>query len=506
MSSGRSEGRGGGVRLGLTLKLGLLLSLGFIVLALLLFLTAYVRLHTSTGAEELGRLRSKMLTLWAAWQNGSMESLREQLAMEQRLPQEEQFLVRVADAYGNTLFFSLPEHLQSFDPGPLPETGALQEEGVVRLRSRDGEESFLLLSLQLPDGTLLQTGAGSRQRDQALARFRTTFLLTAIPLALLGLAGGMLFSSRLLRPVKGLIAEARRVIETGRIESRLSARGTGDELDELDELVQLFNRMLQKIDGLVRAMRDSLDNVAHDLKTPLTRLRSTAEAALLPGAEEGRGEAVREDARRKEALAACVEEADRILALLNGLMDIAEAENGVMRLERRLEDLPAAVRDIAELYRYPAEEKGVRLVEELPEALAAPVDPSRFRQVLANLLDNAVKYTPSGGTVTVRAALEWGEAVVRVEDTGMGIAEEELPRIWERLYRGDRSRSQPGLGLGLSLVRAVVQAHGGSAEASGRPGGGSVFTVRLPAGAPAGPAGGEAPPSRPGGGSPEPTG
>ena len=475
------RGRVQRLRLGLTFKLGLLLSSGFILLALLLFLAAYVRLYTSTGAEELGELRSKMLTLWAAWQTGSMESLQEELALERRLQEEKQFLIRVADPWGNTLFFSLPEYLQGFDPDPLPGPEALQEGGVVRLRSRDGKESFLLLSLRLPDGAMLQVGSGSRQRDRALARFRTTFLLTAIPLALLAFAGGMLFSARLLRPVQGLISAARRVIETGRLDSRLPARGTGDELDEL---VQIFNRMLQKIDGLVHAMRDSLDNVAHDLKTPLTRLRSTAEAALQPGAE----------GRHEEALAACVEEADRILALLHGLMDIAEAENGVMRLDRQQEDLPPAIRDITDLYRYAAEEKGVRLLEELPEALAAAVDPSRFRQVLANLLDNAVKYTPTGGTVTVRAALEEGQAVVRVEDTGMGIAEEELPRIWERLYRGDRSRSQPGLGLGLSLVRAVVQAHGGSVAAAGRPGGGSVFTVRLPAQPPAGAAGEEAPP------------
>ncbi len=477
---GAGEGRTRRLRLGLTLKLTLLLSSAFILLALLLFLAAYVRLVTSTAAEELDMLRSKMLSLWASYENGSMATLQQELALGRRLQEERQFMIRVADGWGRTLFFYLPEFWQGFDAAALERGDPLQPSGLTRLPSRDGRETLQVVSLRLPDGTVLQVGSNSRQRDRTLARFRATYLLTAIPLALLGFAGGIVVSSRLLRPVQGLIAEVRRVIETGRLESRLPARGTGDELDEL---VQLFNRMLQKIDALVRAMRESLDNVAHDLKTPLTRLRSGAESALLRGngsLGDAGGEGGQEAAQRA-ALAACVEEADRILALLNGLMDIAEAENGVMRLERRREALPPIIRDITDLYRYAAEEKGIALQEELPAELTAAVDPSRFRQVLANLLDNAVKYTPAGGTVTVRAARDGDRVVIRVEDTGIGIPEKELPRIWERLFRGDRSRSQPGLGLGLSLVRAVVQAHGGTVEAAGRPEGGSVFTLRLPA-------------------------
>ncbi len=456
----------------LNLKLTVLFSSIFALFSVLLFLFAYLLLHTSTRSEQINDLRAKMLELWAAYQTDTLDVLQRELILERGLNEEKQFMIRVADGWNNTLYFYLPEFWQGFDRELLERSDAFEEGGLSHLRARRGPESLEILSLRLPDQTLLQVGLNNRQRDRTLGRFRTAFLLVGFPLLLIGFAGAALLSSRLLRPLKQLIAAAREVIDTGRMESRLPARGSGDELDNL---VLLFNRMLQKIDALIGAMRESLDNVAHDLKTPLTRLRSTAEAALRRPGERG---------EHAQALAACIEEADRILSLLNGLMDIAEAENGVMRLERRREELPPLIRDIADLYRYAAEEKGIRLREELPEALPAAVDPSRFRQVVANLLDNAVKYTPAGGEVTVRARQADGQAVIEVEDTGIGIYPAELPRIWERLYRGDRSRSQPGLGLGLSLVRAVVRAHGGTVEARSRPEQGALFTVRLPAAPP----------------------
>jgi signal transduction histidine kinase len=167
--------------------------------------------------------------------------------------------------------------------------------------------------------------------------------------------------------------------------------------------------------------------------------------------------------------------------MLKTLMDISEAETGVMKLSRERVDLAALLEDATELYRMVAEEKSVGLSLSLAPKLTAEGDRGRLRQVFANILDNAVKYTPSGGRVSIEASERDGGVVVSVSDTGPGIPPEELPHIWERLYRGDKSRSQPGLGLGLSLVRAVLKAHGGSVEAVSEPGAGSRFTVFLPA-------------------------
>jgi signal transduction histidine kinase len=161
-------------------------------------------------------------------------------------------------------------------------------------------------------------------------------------------------------------------------------------------------------------------------------------------------------------------------------MDITEAETGTMPLDRVDVDLEPLSRQVVELYTIVAEEKGVALESHVVSGLSLKADPVRLQQVLANLIDNAIKYTPAGGRVTVSAGPAAGALRLEVRDTGMGIAPEDLPRIWQRLYRGDKSRSEKGLGLGLSLVKAVVEAHSGSVTVQSALDQGSVFTVRLP--------------------------
>jgi signal transduction histidine kinase len=258
------------------------------------------------------------------------------------------------------------------------------------------------------------------------------------------------------------------VIATGHTDERVPV---GPHDDEIDELTRLFNEMLEKIEGLVTGMRGALDNVSHDLRTPLTRLRGVAEMAL----------AGREDPDRyREALADCVEETDRVLVMLNTLMDISEAESGAMPLRRE----PVRLADVAtravDLYRDVAETKGVALSVEATSDAVVAGDRVRLEQVAANLLDNAVKYTPAGGHVFVEVSSDGPRATLRVRDSGPGIPAAELPDIWERLFRGDRSRTERGLGLGLSLVKAVVEAHGGTVSVETELGRGSAFTVYLP--------------------------
>ncbi|MGH7790880.1 MAG: sensor histidine kinase, partial [Thermodesulfobacteriota bacterium] len=238
------------------------------------------------------------------------------------------------------------------------------------------------------------------------------------------------------------------------------------------ELISLFNMMLEKIESLMNGMRNVLDNVAHDLRTPMTRLRGTAEMALQT--DEGAGVL-------REALGDCIEESERILIMLNTLMDVSEAETGAMKLEEEEMNVAPLIEDVVELYSYVAEEKGVSVHTGFPKELYIKGDRNWIRQVLANLLDNAIKYTPSGGRIDIEAFRREQEVAITVKDTGVGISPEELDKIWERLYRGDKSRSQRGLGLGLSLVKAIVGAHRGYVDVSSKPGVGSVFTVYLPA-------------------------
>jgi len=300
-----------------------------------------------------------------------------------------------------------------------------------------------------------------------LRPLRQSFGLVGGLTVIISLLAGNFIAYRAMRPVRQIVATAQAIIRTGQLNSRVPTRPTHDEFDEL---VRLFNTLLDRNESLIGAMREALDNVAHDLRTPLTRLRGTAELALSSNTDL---------ATARESLADCVEESERVLAMLNTLMDITEAEAGMMKLHRAPVDLCQLVREVMELYQYVAEERKISIHTELPARCETSVDGNRIRQVFANLLDNAIKYTPEGGSVTISVRDEPEQAVTIFRDTGMGIPAEEQEKIWARLYRGDKSRSQRGLGLGLSLVKAVVEAHGGKVTVSSQPNMGATFTVKL---------------------------
>jgi signal transduction histidine kinase len=236
-------------------------------------------------------------------------------------------------------------------------------------------------------------------------------------------------------------------------------------------LVEAFNAVLERQQRLVESLRQSLDHVAHDLRTPLTRLQVTVESGL---AKTGRESAAR------ESLADCLEETQRVQATLDTLLDVAEAEAGAMKLRRETIAVADMLAEVAELYEFAAEAKGAKLeVREAP-GVEFEGDRVRLRRALANLVDNAFKYLGPGHSVVLSAEKTDHEILLRVQDDGLGISPEDLPRIWDRLFRADRSRSAPGMGLGLSLVKAIAEAHGGRAEAESTPGRGSTFLLRLP--------------------------
>lgn len=432
----------------------------------LLFVFAHVVLEQSLRARDRDAVRTEAGELVADYRPGALDDVRKEVAEAEALPLALAPLVRLADSENRTLVVSEGRRraTEVLARGPLPPDGTWRILG-------DDEDAVEVLTLIMDDGRAIQVGMPTG-RAETLERFRDTFAFVAVPLLFLALLGGALLTRRALAPLYRLTEAIVGVAQTGALSERVPLPDTGDELDAL---VDAYNQALDRIETLVRAMRGSLDAVAHDLRTPLTRLRTAAETALTRRDMDGT-----DDAGMAEALGVAVEEAANLQALLNELLDVAEAEAGTLRLHRQPLDLGNVVADAADLYALSAEEAGVTLSVDLGADLVVAGDPSRLRQALANLLDNAVKFTPAGGTVSVVARAEGGEAVVEVADTGPGIAPEHLPRIWDRLYRADPSRAERGMGLGLSLVRAIAEAHEGSASVQSEPGRGATFTLRLP--------------------------
>ncbi|MBI3674150.1 MAG: HAMP domain-containing histidine kinase, partial [Rhizobiales bacterium] len=321
--------------------------------------------------------------------------------------------------------------------------------------------------LRLPDGSILQVGKSTDERDEILALFGWILAGVAIPVVVIGIASGAFLAVRALRPIRELI-ETVRAIDSGAMTARVPVRRTGDELDSL---AQLFNGMLNRIAVLIEGMRGALDTVAHELRTPIARMRGAAEIAL----QSDRGTDI-----AREALSDCIEESDRILRLLDGLMDLSEAEAGTLVLKREPVDIVALVEEAIDLYRYVSEEKAISVALEAPDRVWVTADRGRLRQVMANLLDNATKYTPRGGRIDLKVSREKSTVAIAIADTGIGMTPQDLSRIWDRLYRGDRGRAQRGMGLGLSLVKAIVEAHGGQVVAASAPDSGSVFRITLP--------------------------
>jgi heavy metal sensor kinase len=343
--------------------------------------------------------------------------------------------------------------------------------GAPRARPAGQEEPPLRgegLADELPEPVVAVVGRPMDIVTSGLSALRGT-LLIAVPLTLLlSAVGGLFLVRRVLAPVDRMIETARSIEETdltGRVDVRAN--------DELGRLAATFNAMLERLESAFRRQRQFTDDASHELRSPLSVIEAEATLAL-------RRERSADDYR--DALATIADEAAGMNRMIDQLLTLARGDAAEDEEVLETVDLGALARETSEAMRPVAEEAGVSIAaDEMPGALVAG-DPVRLRRVVANLIDNAIRYTPAGGGVTVSVRGEANDAVLTVSDTGIGISEEQLVHIFERFYRADGARQRgQGSGLGLSICRQIVDEHGGTIAAESAEGEGTTFTVRIPA-------------------------
>ncbi len=414
-------------------------------------LLGYFALNTRRLITEqiTNTVNSEITGLTEQYNQGGIRRLVIVVDLRSRRPGSNLYLVTTPTGEG------LAGNVGSLEPGVLDHPGWL-ETNYRRLEAPEGSDHRALVEVvQLPGGFRLLVGRDLEERERLYGIITNAGRWSFALVVVLGLAGGFFVSRRVLNRIDAMTDTAQTIM-AGDLAGRLPVAGTGDELDRLAEHL---NAMLERIEALMGGLKEVSDNIAHDLKTPLTRLRNRCEQAL-------RGAKGESDYRA--ALESTIAESDDLIRTFDALLMIARAESGQARDNMSEFDAAEIARDVGELYEPLADEKGLALKVEAPAAAPVRANRELVSQALANLVDNAIKYAATGGKlngepaeIIVKAGSEGDRIVLSVADRGPGIPDADRGRVVERFVRLEQSRSEPGSGLGLSLASAVARLHGG---------------------------------------------
>jgi heavy metal sensor kinase len=434
-----------------------------------LFSLVYFRVRTNLTRQADRMIADELREFYAIYQGEGLSGLRAEFARETAATGAAKLFCQLLSPQGDALLSTPAEEWTHLQAELSRAKWSVEEEfSFATLYPQDPKRVARLGALRAPDGTRLLFGVNRSSEARSFLRTRKMLLAASAAMVLLSTLAAWLIARQAMAGVR----RVSRTVESIRTTTLSRRVPEGCEGQEINELAAAFNGMLQRIEQLVKELNEVSDNIAHDLRSPITRMRGTVETTLT-GPQDI--EAYRDMG------GAVLEECDRLTVLINTMLEIARTEAGGTELSLEPTDVAELLCTAADLFLPAAEQKGVVLHMAAPVApLWVSGDRARLQRVIANLLDNAIKYTPEGGRIDLSCRAESGAVQIAFRDNGIGIAGEELCRIFDRFYRGEKSRSTPGNGLGLSLARAIVQAHGGTLEVQSTPGQGSVFTVRLP--------------------------
>jgi heavy metal sensor kinase len=387
----------------------------------------------------------------------------------------------VADAEGKVLDHSPIYKDLGLDPPEAIKAALASNQPFWQVRVSSAGEPFLIRGGLFVDDNntrhFVAIGHTLSERNRTLRDFHKNYLTVLPLLTLAGALLGWFIAGRSLSPVDQL-ARAAQNITGSNLSLRLPSRNAGDELDNL---IQSFNTMVERLERSFQMTRQFSTDVSHELRTPLTAIRGQLEVALFTAKSEE---------QYRDAIVNALEDVERLSQTVRAMLLLSQAESGQLALQRSVIDLAPIVEDVVDQFQIPAEAEELSLVCDAQAACRIDADRIQVERMISNLLSNAVKYTPRGGSIHVSLRKTEKDVVFEIADTGVGIAPDHLPHIFDRFYRvpGSKAREKHGLGLGLSFVAWIVEVHGGKIEVDSQLGAGTRFTITFPAAQPAIPA------------------
>ena len=463
MSSESKRNLFASVKVRLTLLVGAVIA----CCSLAAFGIAYANLVLALESNVDHYLGTELNEFKNIYDDGGMVALREEVQLEEIAQGSSNIFISVLDTSGRVIVASDKSHWGNAAEweGPMPASRATSFRTVA---SEPDARPGRRIEGHIAEDVFVVMGVGTEQHRVVLDAFRERFIEVFVLVVCISLLGAWLVARRAMGGVEAVTVAAEE-IAGGALDRRIMGHGYGYEIDRLGSV---FNMMIEKVVALIKEARMLNDNIAHELRSPLTRIRGVAEASAVSNATSL-------DCR--ELAANVVEECDGLLNVVNSMLAISQIESGLAKFDTHPVDCGRLVQDTSELFLPLAEDKRITLETAVTDGVVVNGDRARLHQAVANLIDNALKYTAPGGKVTVSLERKNGSAVIAVHDTGLGIGQNELPHIFKRFYRSDNVRSAPGNGLGLGLVHAIVVGHGGEVEVSSSQGKGSTFRVILPA-------------------------
>lgn len=440
----------------------------FLITTILIFGIIFIFLLSSLTNQDHMDLELKIAELKKIYQIGGLKALEEELEFNSLLQRDNPFYVRIADKKNQTYLSSVNKTWNDFQFSTLSKLSLNKSDSLHIVSSPNKDFEIEVMSKRLSDKYYIQVGGSTRIRKEILKHALTIFLTIIIPANLLLILWVGFFSSKLTKPINKMIVFLKEIINSNDYNKKFSSDAN---TTEIKELITIFNIMLEKTEGSILHLKSVLDSIAHDIRTPITKIRSVAELAL---------DSSHNEHKSHEALAACIEECGNLINFTKSVLELAELEYGIINLKKHKSDIVLEIEEVVEVYHFIASDKHVNVEMRSPKQLYMQMDPARIKQAVSNLLDNAIKYSPENTKVNLEIKDDENWVYIIITDHGNGIVKSELNKIWKRQYSTGTKNKTKGSGLGLNIAKVFVEAHGGNIEIKASQGSGSCFIINLP--------------------------